>query len=153
MSKPRRQADCHTSEKHMAKGLCKKCYAGLIYKTNRISILENSRARRPHNKEKIAIKDKAYREKNKRKIKLVHIKWRYGITPEAYNSLLEAQKGLCAVCRTCPAKAVDHDHKTGQIRGILCATCNTGLGVFKENEGNLLSAIEYLRTWKDRQIL
>lgn len=43
---------------------------------------------------------------------------------------------------------VDHDHNTGRIRGILCRNCNVAIGYFKENTGNLKSAIAYLETNK-----
>ncbi len=53
----------------------------------------------------------------------------YGITPEQYNELLERQSGGCAICAKSPdtegqSLAVDHDHKSGEIRGLLCRYCN-----------------------------
>ena len=51
----------------------------------------------------------------------------YGITSAQYDQMLEAQGGRCAVCRRLPGKTrlnVDHDHKTGLVRGLLCWTCN-----------------------------
>lgn len=79
-------------------------------------------------------------------------KWlenKYKITPEEFEALWIRQNGLCAIC-TSPIfmgtrnTAVDHDHNTGKIRGLLCSTCNTGLGQFQENEENIKSAIRYL---------
>jgi len=52
---------------------------------------------------------------------------KYKITPTQYAELLTAQRGLCAICRRPPAKrklAVDHDHNTGLVRGLLCFYCN-----------------------------
>ncbi len=71
-----------------------------------------------------------------------HLRRRYGITPTQYNELLEKQDGRCAVCRK-PAEefnkrlAVDHNHKTGEIRGLLCTYCNHRL-VGRHTDGNLL---------------
>lgn len=77
---------------------------------------------------------------------------RYGITPEDYAKLLEAQKGVCGICTTdVPLRArasynlfVDHDHQTGKVRGLLCHNCNAGLGHFKDDTELLSKATEYL---------
>lgn len=79
------------------------------------------------------------------------LKFRYGITQEEYTDLLLRQKGLCALCGTSSqgkkgaALCVDHDHETGQIRGLLCHNCNTGLGKFKDSIEFLELAIKYLK--------
>ena len=67
--------------------------------------------------------------------------------PESsYNAMWLAQDGKCAICRQVCIKAlaVDHCHKTGKIRGLLCMRCNTALGMFKDDPALLLKAIEYL---------
>lgn len=77
---------------------------------------------------------------------------RYGITPDDYYKLLNQQKGLCFICSTNTVNRtqvsynlfVDHDHKTGKVRGLLCHHCNAGLGHFKDNTALLSKAIEYL---------
>lgn len=69
---------------------------------------------------------------------------RYGITTEQYDELMEAQGGLCCICGE-PAKAVDHNHDTGVVRGILCTNCNAGLGLFKESITILRGAMAYVR--------
>lgn len=72
----------------------------------------------------------------------------YGITLEEYNEMLAQQKGVCAICsNTCNSfrrLAVDHDHATGKIRGLLCGNCNKGLGVYHDNIQLLQNAIKYL---------
>jgi len=83
------------------------------------------------------------------------IKVKYGLTMAGYESILESQGGMCAICGTntpggrCgdagPVFSVDHCHTTGRIRGLLCTLCNTALGGFKDNQLFLCRAIEYLK--------
>jgi hypothetical protein len=71
----------------------------------------------------------------------------YGLTAERYESLLEAQGGGCAICGEAPRGrhlAVDHDHETGVIRGLLCTRCNRGIGVFCDDPVLLGAASLYL---------
>jgi hypothetical protein len=76
---------------------------------------------------------------------------RFGITPEQYEGLLAVQGGVCAICdepdRSIdkPRLAVDHDHETKDVRGLLCVSCNRGLGFFRDNPDILVKAVEYLR--------
>jgi len=74
----------------------------------------------------------------------------YGITLEQFNKTLQKQDGCCAICDEVSSHkrhkhlSVDHDHKTGKVRGILCDNCNQGLGKFKECRKLLMKAAEYL---------
>ena len=74
----------------------------------------------------------------------------YGLTKPDYERMLEAQGGLCAICRTdTPGRddqhfAIDHDHTTGHVRGLLCQRCNSGLGFFSEKPDLLRVAALYL---------
>jgi hypothetical protein len=74
---------------------------------------------------------------------------RYGVRPEEYNRLLDEQNHACRICREqCITKArlaVDHDHKTGRVRGLLCDRCNKGLGLFRDDSWLLIVAAEYLK--------
>jgi hypothetical protein len=93
-------------------------------------------------------------EKWKRHTKNVHFRRQYGITYNDYLALHEKQLGLCAICGN-PEKlikqgvkfdlAVDHDHVTGRIRGLLCNNCNRALGLMKDDALVLQSALDYLR--------
>lgn len=79
-------------------------------------------------------------------------KWKTveNFTIETYNEAFEKQQGKCAICpATEPGGkkkrwCVDHDHKTGKFRGLLCWNCNVGLGNFKDSIASLQKAIEYL---------
>lgn len=83
-----------------------------------------------------------------------NIKRKFGISSDDYQKLLFMQNGKCAICfrlpetRTRKGKpihlAVDHNHITGKIRGLLCADCNRALGQFKESSDILIGALKYL---------
>jgi hypothetical protein len=75
----------------------------------------------------------------------------YGVTLESYEKMLLSQGGGCAICgETKPTRknstvfCVDHDHVTGEIRGLLCGNCNSMLGHAKDNTANLRRGIQYL---------
>jgi hypothetical protein len=73
----------------------------------------------------------------------------HGITLPEFNSMFDAQKKRCAVCRREQVSGtrdwhVDHSHATGKIRGILCHHCNTGLGLMRDSPTVLRLAAEYL---------
>jgi len=80
---------------------------------------------------------------------------RQGLSAEDYQALLKKQQGRCAVCgirdghRSCRGRhcrlALDHDHRTGTIRGLLCNNCNRGLGRFKDSVKLLEAAVRYLK--------
>lgn len=81
--------------------------------------------------------------------KISDLKSNYGINKEDYFSILDSQKGKCGICRVelnFTLTHLDHHHKTGKIRGILCHQCNVGLGMFKEKEEYLIKAIQYLKS-------
>lgn len=77
----------------------------------------------------------------------------FGVTKSQYRQMLESQGGRCAICpaefgylrKGKPAKlAVDHCHKTKKVRGLLCSSCNNGLGRFKDDPTLLRTAADYL---------
>lgn len=74
---------------------------------------------------------------------------KYGLTLDEYYSLIEKQKSFCAICENpCNSLNIDHCHDTGFVRGLLCWSCNVGLGHFKNNIKSLNKAIKYLETFK-----
>lgn len=74
------------------------------------------------------------------------------MTTERYQAMLEAQDGVCAICGEPPKDGerlfVDHDHVTGQARGLLCRLCNFGIGNLRDDIGILRAAITYLQKHK-----
>jgi len=81
----------------------------------------------------------------------------YGMTVAEYDEMLVKQGGKCAVCVRPERKqrgdqilrlSVDHDHDTGEVRGLLCSTCNTGLGQFRDDPDLLISAAAYIMEHK-----
>lgn len=95
-------------------------------------------------------KNSEYYYNNKEKILANQRLNRYKLTSESYNNLLFIQNNQCAICFADftwirdKYIQIDHDHKTGEVRGILCIDCNLGLGRFKDKVENLNSAIRYL---------
>ena len=76
----------------------------------------------------------------------------FGITIEDYDRMLAQQDGKCAICSTTDPGGrydshfmVDHDHETGDVRGLLCFKCNTALGKFNDNLATLEAAVLYLK--------
>lgn len=83
------------------------------------------------------------------------LKQMYGLSLDDYNQMFIAQGGVCAVCLNPPVKkrlSVDHDHQTGKVRGLLCASCNFGIGRFKDNADYLERAAMYLRRNSTRPV-
>lgn len=84
--------------------------------------------------------------RNPEKVKDWYLKDTYGISLEQYHQLLEKQGGKCAICSDLLAKIyVDHCHESGVVRGLLCITCNTGLGKFGDSIELLQKAVLYLQ--------
>lgn len=90
-----------------------------------------------------------WRANNPEKAKNSYYRYQYGITLEQYNQMLLTQGNVCAICRKGESVlgrslCVDHDHKTGKPRGLLCLDCNSGIGHLKDDTSYLLRAIKYL---------
>jgi len=85
-----------------------------------------------------------------------YLKIKFGITQNEFNKLLNAQNFKCKICgekynmsidkvgRVRPNFHIDHNHKTGEIRGLLCSKCNLGIGYFKDSKELLIKAARYL---------
>lgn len=94
-----------------------------------------------------------YRKANAETLRHKERERKFGISRKDYAELYRKQEGVCAICQkletatrkgVVKALAVDHDHKTGRIRGLLCSDCNTGIGKLKDDPKVLQSAVQYL---------
>ena len=77
-------------------------------------------------------------------------KSKFGIKPEQYQQLLDSQNGVCAICRekdrSGRALAVDHNHATNHIRGLLCQSCNTAIGLLRDDADLIQRAMDYINS-------
>ena len=146
-------------------------------KANRSEERKTQRAYIENNREKVNARRREYYRKNAEKIKPgfkaryysdkdahtdARLKRKFGITLEDYNAMFALQKGSCAVCGTkqkikdkhgnLRRLAVDHDHKTGKVRQLLCSPCNTSIGLIKENVKTLNKMIEYIKKHEDTNV-
>ncbi len=96
---------------------------------------ENWQQLSPDEKKRISLRD--------------HLRTTFGLTLEQYDLMLQLQNGVCAICGVAPIKMrlfVDHCHKTGTIRGLLCTNCNTGLNQAEKDITWLDKARRYLES-------
>lgn len=116
---------------------CKKCFLKINSDYNK------------KNPEGLKLRKKREYEKNRRRYLDADYKRKYGIGLEHFEKMEALQKNLCGICKKPnPSKKrwdVDHCHKTGMIRDLLCHNCNRMLGGSLENIQTLLNAIEYLK--------
>lgn len=96
---------------------------------------------------------KVYNKVNKTRVKNYQLCRKFNITIEQYDQMLKDQDSKCAICQCTKDRfnrdfAVDHNHVTGQIRGLLCGPCNTSIGVFQVDTGieMIQRALEYSKT-------
>lgn len=111
--------------------------------------------------------NKIWRDKNPAKVKAIfqraytknpdrfanaRLMHEYGISLDKYNELFQIQKGLCAICdSSCKSGkrlSVDHNHDTGEVRGLLCRICNTAIGFFGDDIKKLRKAIAYIEKYE-----
>lgn len=99
------------------------------------------------NQDEIKKKEKLWRERNRDRRKIYKREWQikqYGLTKKMIASMQQTQDNGCAICRQKTDLVIDHDHQTKTVRGLLCNTCNIGLGHFYDNPLLLENAIRYL---------
>lgn len=123
------------------------------YLKDRASAIARTKRWQQANADRVNASQRARRAKPevKRRAREEHLKRKFGMTIEQYDAMLEAQGGGCLICGRPPREDislhVDHDHSTGEIRGILCFRCNNALADLQEDQLLLLKAAAYL----DRQ--
>lgn len=122
-----RATKCHPERTHLARGLCAPCY-----QTDRLARLPDQRRKA--------------QDRNRR----ANLKRYYGLTVDVVEAMYVAQQGRCAVCgdhrplRGNDGLAIDHDHRTGKVRGLLCPLCNKAIGLMRDDPDLLRSAAAYL---------
>ena len=102
--------------------------------------------RRPY-KDRVAYFKQYHSEKeNKERERVGQLRRKYGITNEEYDEMFKKQDGRCLVCGETSDKVlcVDHDHKTGRVRGLLCYRCNTALGHLRDDPEIIMKLYEYM---------
>lgn len=114
----------------------------------------------PNNKQKILIVNTLWNKNNPEKRAVISrkcdLKKKYGLTIEEYNDIFKKQKGKCLGCNkkfiTRLSASVDHSHKTGKVRGLLCRFCNLALGSINDNPTTLKNLAAYLIENNEKKI-
>lgn len=139
--------------KHSARGMCKNHYERAIYAKRSDEYKARAKARYAADREAKIRYAKEWRQANLARARKSEFKSRlkrkYGITIEQYDDLYAEQGGTCAICCAPPdgeeRLAVDHCHDTGAVRGLVHRTCNTAIGLLRDDPELLTRAAEYLR--------
>ncbi len=108
---------------------------------------ENNKLWYLNNKERKGDYGKAYNQSHVYEMRLTRYKRRYGISREDFERMLSSQNGLCGICKCSleDSLVVDHNHKNGKVRELLCYKCNTGLGLVDDNIEILQKFKEYIK--------
>lgn len=121
------------------------------YERHRERISERHKQARAADPEKFRQRAKRDYDADPAKVRNNTLKRRYGITQEDYARLSAVQDHSCAICRVegwmerYGVLHVDHNHQTGEVRGLLCDRCNVGLGRFRDDPDLLVNALTYLK--------
>ena len=131
-------AACHPCRREHCGGLCRECYREVGRAPRAIC-----HPARPHVANGLC--GKCYRELPERKARAIVVRRlkKYGITQADYAEIMRRQGDVCAICGG-EAGAIDHNHKTKKVRGILCKPCNAALGLLRDDPELLKTAILYL---------
>ena len=128
---------------------CSRKAKKVYYEQNKERLLKKQRKDRKQNPKKYKEYDKIHYKKYKKQYIERSLKKNYGLTLDDYNKMFNEQQGCCAICGIHQSELkraldTDHNHKNGQIRQLLCNSCNRLLGHSKENIEILKLAIKYL---------
>jgi len=129
--------------------ICADTYKKQHQKNNPTKYSEYSRKYRQNNLEKSKESQRKYRTKHAESMLNKSFKYRFNITLDDYNKMSEKQNGVCAICGEVNGKgrrlAVDHNHITGEIRGLLCMKCNVAVGKWGEDMQLFEKTLSYLK--------
>ncbi len=118
---------CHPERKHKARGLCKPCYLA--------DWLARNAERYRETEARKAAERKALRKADPLTFRLRDARVRYGVGAADLAEIRDRQRGACGICARSDRKLViDHDHRTGAVRGLLCSGCNNLLGLLRDGE-------------------
>jgi hypothetical protein len=129
------------------------------YRANPEPARERTRQWRLANPERYAATQEQFRRSGAKKIsdRRSHLKRKYGISLEQYEAMLVSQGGGCGICGRTPSGRislhVDHDHRTGRVRGLLCFKHNNALGDFDDSPYLLRAALRYVEPPVERDLL
>ena len=131
------------------------------YLKNKEKVAQKGKEYREKNKDKIKIAKKKWQQSQSAKNYMINYyqipekrerfrrqqwKRKYGLSLDDADRMMNEQNGECAICHVLlEVPCVDHCHKTKQVRGFLCYSCNLGLGAFRDNPQSLINAADYLR--------
>lgn len=127
--------------------------ARLYWQANRERLREKNKQYRAANLEKLRKRDQ-HRAREGSKYH-TDIKRLFGLTKHEYAALLTKQKGVCAICKQSDKRrlAVDHDHGDKLVRGLLCNSCNRGIGFFKDSPLLIEAALKYVRGFSQLRLV
>lgn len=144
------QKCCSKKCRKVLKRLNEKIYSS----TPKFRAMRRKYMRKYSKTEERKIWEKKYSNKPKTKLRRrnIFLLKHYGISLEYYNKMVKKQQGLCAICYKKAKRDldVDHNHKTGKIRGLLCRECNVGLGYLKDNLKTAIRLVKYLRRLNEK---
>lgn len=154
--KQEKNLDCFYQGKGYKDGVrpvCKECCRGdwrSWYSLNKEERKATCREWNKNNPDKMKAKSKKWNNRNRLKNREAFLKRKFNMTLEDYDILLQKQDSKCKICKIDALDLgkllyVDHCHSTGKVRGLLCPTCNSGIGLLKESTEILESAIKYLK--------
>jgi hypothetical protein len=133
------------------RAICKGCDRAANfawYEANRQRAIDAAREWQRRNPERYRETQERYNARRKSEYRADHLRRNFGFTLEEYDAILAAQDGRCGICGDEPAPGqflhVDHDHESGDVRGLLCVRCNNGCGQFRENPQLLMKALDYV---------
>jgi hypothetical protein len=124
-----------------------KAYAHEHYEKNKSLYKTRSNTWRRDNRERhnASVRKFHASERGKKKRQEYILRYEYGMGVGDFDILLQRQKGCCGICGQSMLKPhIDHNHRTGKVRGLLCSNCNLGLGLMQDSVEVLSSAIAYL---------